>query len=77
MQSSHLFNILSSFNLFLIEKEKKQNSFAVSISFIHLHPKPEEKFELIATSIKNAKAVPTTPLGNPCNYFSSLKFKNN
>ena len=33
----------------------------------------EEKFELIATSLKNAKAVITTPLGTTCNYFSSLK----
>jgi hypothetical protein len=30
----------------------------------------EEKFELIATSLKNAKAVFPTSLSNHCNYFS-------
>lgn len=56
--------------------KKKQEKLKFQFHFIPLHLKnQEEKFELIATSIKNAKAVTTTSLGKSCNYFSSLKFK--
>ncbi|ESU26737.1 hypothetical protein FSS13T_09010 [Flavobacterium saliperosum S13] len=60
-----------------ILKKQKKDKFRLEIKFVSYicKRKPEEKFELIATSLKNAKAVTTTPLGIPCNYFSSLKFK--
>ena len=63
--------------LFVISKEKNKKKLTIIWNSISFHTfaseNKEEKFELIATSLKNAKAVITTPLGTTCNYFSSLK----
>ena len=62
---------------FIISIEKNKKKLTIIWNSISFHTfaseNKEEKFELIATSLKNAKAVITTPLGTTCNYFSSLK----
>ena len=63
--------------LFAISEEKNKKKLTIIWNSISFHTfaseNKEEKFELIATSLKNAKAVITTSLGTTCNYFSSLK----
>lgn len=63
--------------LFVISEEKNKKKLTIIWNSISFHTfaseNKEEKFELIATSLKNAKAVITTPLDTTCNYFSSLK----